>query len=78
MRLLALALLFFGASQLLFLINVIWTIKKGKPVSRNKVWEGAHGLEWQLPSPAPYHSWVTPPQVIEERQLDVHHQPHHH
>ncbi len=23
----------------------------------DRVWEGAHGLEWELPSPAPYHSW---------------------
>ena len=26
-----------------------------------KAWEGAHGLEWELPSPPPYHSWTTPP-----------------
>jgi len=52
----------FGFSQLLFLFNVIWTIYKGKPATA-KVWEGSHGLEWQLPSPAPYHSWTTPPKV---------------
>ena len=23
----------------------------------NRVWEGAHGLEWELPSPPPYHTW---------------------
>jgi cytochrome c oxidase subunit I len=27
------------------------------------VWEGAHGLEWELPSPAPYHSWESPPSM---------------
>jgi cytochrome c oxidase subunit 1 len=52
----------FGFSQLLFLYNVIRTIRKGKPATA-QVWEGAHGLEWQLPSPPPYHSWVTPPSV---------------
>jgi cytochrome c oxidase subunit 1 len=52
----------FGFSQLLFLYNIIWTIRKGTPASA-QVWEGAHGLEWQLPSPAPYHSWTTPPKV---------------
>jgi cytochrome c oxidase subunit 1 len=36
-------------------------VKSGKPVKVNKAWEGAHGLEWELPSPAPYHSWQTPP-----------------
>lgn len=51
----------FGATQLLFLINVIWTIKKGKPTT-SRVWEGAKGLEWELPSPPPYHTWTTPPQ----------------
>lgn len=54
----------FGASQLLFLINVIWTIRHGKPAT-DRVWEGAHGLEWELPSPPPYHSWTTPPTVAE-------------
>jgi len=52
----------FGLSQLLFLYNIIWTIKKGKPATA-QVWEGAHGLEWQLPSPPPYHSWTTPPAI---------------
>jgi len=50
----------FGTSQVLFLINVIWTIKKGKPATP-RVYEGARGLEWELPSPAPYHSWETEP-----------------
>ena len=27
------------------------------------VWEGAKGLEWTLPSPAPYHSFSTPPKI---------------
>ena len=27
----------------------------------NRAWEGAHGLEWELPSPPPYHSWTTAP-----------------
>jgi cytochrome c oxidase subunit 1 len=29
----------------------------------NQVWEGAEGLEWEIPSPAPYHSFETPPFV---------------
>ena len=27
----------------------------------SRAWEGAHGLEWELPSPLPYHTWETPP-----------------
>ena len=51
----------FGASQLLF-PYIIWKcVRSGKPVEANSPWEGAHGLEWELPSPAPYHSWQTPP-----------------
>ena len=29
----------------------------------DRVWEGAHGLEWEVPSPAPYHTFDTPPVV---------------
>ena len=52
----------FGFSQLLFLYNVVWTIRKGKRVD-GRVWEGATSLEWTLSSPPPYHSFVTPPVV---------------
>jgi cytochrome c oxidase subunit 1 len=24
-------------------------------------WEGAEGLEWEVPSPAPFHTFETPP-----------------
>jgi len=52
----------FGFAQLLFLYNVIQTIRKGKPAT-DRVWEGAHGLEWTLSSPPPYHSFTTPPEI---------------
>jgi cytochrome c oxidase subunit 1 len=52
----------FGLSQILFVINVIKTIHGGEKAP-GKVWEGAHGLEWTLPSPPPYHSFSTPPHV---------------
>lgn len=50
----------FGLAQLLFLINVIRTIFTG-PKATAQVWEGARGLEWTIPSPAPYHSFEVPP-----------------
>jgi cytochrome c oxidase subunit 1 len=53
----------YGSAQLLFLYNVIATIRNGKPVTDDKVWEGAHGLEWTVATPAPYHTFSTPPQV---------------
>jgi cytochrome c oxidase subunit 1 len=53
----------YGASQILFLYNVIATIVSGTPVSDEKIWEGAEGLEWEIPTPAPYHTFTTPPAV---------------
>ncbi len=51
----------FGFSQLLFIYIVIKCIRSGKPAT-GRVWEGSHGLEWTLPSPAPYHSFSEPPE----------------
>jgi cytochrome c oxidase subunit 1 len=51
----------FGLSQLLFLYVVVKCITSGEK-ALDKQWEGADSLEWtHLPSPPPYHSFVTPP-----------------
>lgn len=50
-----------GFAQFLFLYNVIATMMGRGKVADGRVWEGSHGLEWTLPSPAPYHSFSTPP-----------------
>ena len=42
---------------------VIATIVAGKPVRDEKVWDGAEGLEWTVPTPAPYHTFEEPPAV---------------
>ncbi len=52
----------FGLSQLLFAYVVISTIRGGKKAT-DRVWEGAQGLEWTLPSPPPYHTFTTAPDV---------------
>ncbi len=52
----------FGLSQLLFLFIVLKTIFGGEKAPA-KPWEGAEGLEWDLPSPAPYHTFEEPPKV---------------
>jgi cytochrome c oxidase subunit 1 len=52
----------FGLTQLLFAYIVIQTIRGGKKAT-DRVWEGAEGLEWTLPSPPPYHSFTTAPEV---------------
>ncbi|MCO6413164.1 MAG: cytochrome c oxidase subunit I [Thiogranum sp.] len=52
----------FGLTQLLFVYIVYKTIKGGEKAT-DQVWEGAHGLEWTLSSPPPYHSFTTAPEV---------------
>ena len=52
----------YGASQLLFAWMVIKTIRGGEKAT-DRVWEGAHGLEWTLSSPPPYHCFQEPPEV---------------
>jgi cytochrome c oxidase subunit 1 len=53
----------FGLSQLLFVIVVIKAIKGG-PKAADNPWEAADGgLEWTVPSPAPFHTFETPPVV---------------
>lgn len=54
----------FGLSQLIFAYVVFHTIfSKNNKKATTKVWEGAAGLEWTVPSPAPYHTFSTPPDV---------------
>ncbi|WP_299583787.1 cytochrome c oxidase subunit I [uncultured Microbulbifer sp.] len=50
----------FGAAQVVFLFNVVRTVMGGKKASE-QVWENPQGLEWTVPSPAPYHTFSTPP-----------------
>lgn len=56
----------YGFSQLLFVYIVYDTIKGGAGKATDEVWEDArkHGLEWTLPSPAPYHTFTTPPEIV--------------
>ena len=50
----------FGFSQLIF-VYVIYKCYKGGEQATDEVWEGAEGLEWTVPSPAPYHTFEKPP-----------------
>jgi len=51
-----------GVSQLLWLYVVVKTIRGGERAT-DKVWEGADGLEWTLPSPPPYHTFAVAPKI---------------
>jgi cytochrome c oxidase subunit I len=50
-----------GAAQFLFLVNLILSLKKGEKAPANP-WNG-NGLEWTIPSPAPFHNFDKIPTV---------------
>jgi cytochrome c oxidase subunit 1 len=50
-----------GLAQFFFLINVVWTFKKGKKAGDNPWNVGT--LEWTIPSPAPVYNFKTIPEV---------------
>ena len=59
----------FGFAQVYFFLFVVLpTMRgKGKPAVANP-WRdedgrGAEGLEWEVPSPAPFHTFETPPKL---------------
>ncbi len=58
------AFLYFGA-QFIMIYNFLRCalFRKGMEPAKSRVWEGAHGLEWTVPSPAPYHTFEDPPVV---------------
>lgn len=55
----------FGLMQVYFLFWVALPTYFGKRCAPapDKPWEGAQGLEWTIPSPAPFHTFETPPVV---------------
>ena len=56
--------LLFGLTQVYFLFAIVLPAIRGGAPAPAKPWEGADGLEWTVPSPAPYHTFEKPPQVI--------------
>ena len=52
----------FGATQWFFLFIVIKAIRGGQKAT-DEVWDNPEGLEWTVPSPAPYHTFSTPPEL---------------
>jgi cytochrome c oxidase subunit I len=53
----------FGLSQIIFVVIVVRCMMHKGEKATDRVWEGAEGLEWEIPSPAPYHTFTTPPVV---------------
>ena len=52
----------FALSQLILLYVVIKCIKGG-PAAADNPWQASGGLEWSVPSPAPFHTFETPPAI---------------
>ena len=42
---------------------VLWHSLKHGAKAEARAWEGAKGLEWTVPSPAPHHTFATPPVI---------------
>ena len=57
------AALMFGLTQVYFLFFIVIPNIRGGPKAAAKPWDGAEGLEWTVPSPAPFHTFDTPPLV---------------
>ncbi len=53
----------FGLSQVYFFFAIVLPCIRGGPKAADNPWEGAEGLEWTVPSPAPFHTFETPPLV---------------
>ena len=60
----SLGALVFGLAQAYFVLFVVVPAMRGKgEPAPAKPWEGAEGLEWEVPSPAPFHTFETPPRL---------------
>jgi len=60
----------YGLSHLIFLYLIIQTIRgKGTTKAEDRSWDGARGLEWEVASPAPFHTWESAPKIDKEGQL---------
>jgi cytochrome c oxidase subunit 1 len=53
----------YGLSQLLFVYVVVQCARKKGAKASSEVWDKPKGLEWTVPSPAPYHTFNEPPHV---------------
>jgi cytochrome c oxidase subunit 1 len=51
-----------GLAQLVFVVNVFWSLRRGKPAPANP-WE-VGTLEWTIPSPPPHHNFDRIPVVV--------------
>ncbi|MGP1683341.1 MAG: cbb3-type cytochrome c oxidase subunit I, partial [Giesbergeria sp.] len=56
----------FGFAQVYFFLAVVLPAMRGRGVpAPQRPWDGAEGLEWEVPSPAPFHTFENPPKLDE-------------
>ncbi len=55
--------LLFGLTQVYFLFFIVIPNLRGGVKASAHAWEGAEGLEWTVPSPAPFRTFEKPPVV---------------
>ena len=54
----------FGLMKVYFFIAVVLQMMRGQgQPAPQRPWDGAEGLEWEVPSPAPFHTFETPPRL---------------
>jgi cytochrome c oxidase subunit I len=54
----------FGLMQVYFFLFVVLPCMRGQgEKAAQKPWEAAEGLEWEVPSPAPFHTFENPPKL---------------
>jgi len=54
----------FGLAQVYFFFFVVLPVMMGKGEhAPQRPWDHAEGLEWEVPSPAPFHTFETPPKL---------------
>jgi cytochrome c oxidase subunit 1 len=62
----------FGFSQLILVYVIIRCLRGKGEKATAQVWEGAKGLEWTVPSPAPHHTFEVPPDISVVEQNTPH------
>jgi cytochrome c oxidase subunit 1 len=55
-----------GIGGLIFLYMLYEAFTAKRPAPANPWGPGATTLEWTVPSPAPFHTWETPPHIVDE------------
>jgi cytochrome c oxidase subunit 1 len=50
--------------QIYFFVFVVIPVMRGQgEKAPQRPWEAAEGLEWEVPSPAPFHTYENPPKL---------------